>query len=279
MICRIGDVVRRGQVVTVEQSVDPAAVVAAVREFDGDCEAQIAVTADTPQPVHDHVGSLRREMRVQTRTALARAGRSRGLTTPFDDNLREARDSLDSAIPESDPVEPYRRQLSETRAETERLRETVAAARGRLQARQTDDCDTEEAARNLETAIRRLSEVETEAVAARQQLEHARTNVRERRDRRERTRKLEDKVANLERNARSHLVAKLREEYETALSRIPEHTDIPTVDSDPFETDSLPAALAIARVADVAAPLVLACNCFESPEVASEWLDAPIVQI
>jgi hypothetical protein len=290
MICRIGDVVRRGRLITVEQSVDPAAVVAAIRDADsgseepiaetaGDPERRIAVTAAPPQAVHEHVGYLRRDMGLQIRTALARAARSRGLTTPYDEDIQETRDALDSVTGESDPVEPYRRKLAATKAETAQLRERVAAARGRLQAKRDDDCDTEAAVADLEAAIRRLSEVETSVVATRQQLDRARTNARERRDRRERKRKLEDRVANLERDARSHLVERLREEYETALSRIPEHTDIASVPGDPFAAAPLPAALAIARVADLSAPLVLACDCFTSPDEASKWLDTPIVQI
>lgn len=279
MICRIGDVVRCGRVVSIEQSVDPATVVDSVRSAASDSEAAVAVSAATPQPIHDNVGYLHHGIGLRIRTALARAGRSRGLTTPYDEALRDRRNELNSFTDHCDPVEPYRRKLAETREETETLREEVAAARGRLQAEQEGESEPTDTASALENAIRRLSEVETSAVAARQQLERARTNAREQRDRRERKRELEDKIANLERRARSHLVETLRNEYETALSQVPEHTNIPQTANDPFAAESLPAALAIARVADLSAPLVLACDCFESARTASEWLDVSVLQI
>ena len=279
MICRIGDVVRRGRVVSVKQDVDQTAVAAAVRADDADPDAPVAVTARSQTTVHEQVGCIHPGMGLRTRTALARAARTRGLTTPHDDQLQETRESLAALDMEDESTASYRRELAETTADIERLQEEVAAARGRLQARREQGLDTTAAAEELEDAIRRLSEAETSASAIRQQLDRARAAARGRRDTRDRRLRLEDRVANLERRARAHLVDQLHEAFATTVPEVPvSEADTPP-DGNAFETDAVTAALAIARLAVLSAPVVLDCDRFDSPVRAYEWLDAPVIYL
>jgi hypothetical protein len=277
IVCRVGDIVRHGRVVTIEQAVDPGTVATAVRT-ECDETARIAVAAPDPTPVHDHVGCLRPGMGLRTRTALARAARTLGLDTPHDDALEAAREALDDlAVADETASErtASRREVAETSASTAELRERVATARGRLQARRENDLDTGPAAADLADAIARLSERETAGAAARQQLETTRTTAREHRDRREDRLRVEDRVANLERAARAHLVEQVCDRYADCLR------DVPGTDSidNPLAAPPVPAALAVARLADLAAPVVLACDRFESHPAAADWLDAPVIAV
>lgn len=275
--CRFGDACYRGEVVRVDCDVDPNRVAAAVRRAETTPDDWVAVEAPSPTAVHEHVGCLAPTMGLKTRTALARAGRSRGLSTPHDDQLASARESL--AEMEVSHQSTERRRDDHTRAclETEQLREEVATLRGRLQAERDDGGESEATLERLRARIRELSEAETERTATRQQLRRERRAAREYRDRRDRVRRLEDRVANLERRARADLVEQLREEYVETLGTVPgERTDRRAA---PFEAEPVTAALAIARLAALSAPVVLACDRFESPATAAEWLDAAIIQV
>lgn len=263
---------------------EPSRVVEAVRSPDAGGEGRIAVDAPPPGPVHDHVGHVHPEMGLRTRTALARAARSRGLEPPCADDLAAARERLAELSVEEGDATPYRRAVAEATAETDRLRERVATVRGKLQAAREHDAEAPDAAADLEAAIRELSEVETTGMAARQQLRRARENARQRRDRRERVRRLEDRVANLEREARAHLVERVADRYAAAVADAPGGEDLADAPGgenavDPFDADPVTAALATARVAVLSAPVVLACDRFGSAAAASRWLDAPVVRI
>lgn len=271
-MCRVGDVVRRGRVVHVEQDVAPTSLASAVR---GDGTERLAVAAATPHDVHEYVGCLRPSMGLRTRTALAVAGRSRGLATPHDEERRRAADRLDALTVEDSDLATRRQAVAETSERTQHLRERVAEARGRLREREENDLPTDDAAAELEEAIAELSAVETTAVAARQELERASAAATRRRDVREHRLELEDRIANLDRRARAWLVDQLREEYVDALGAVPGGA----VPDDPFEADGLTAALAVGRVADLTAPVVVACDRFASARAASEWLDAPVVDV
>lgn len=276
MICRIGDVVRCGASVTVGIDVPPTAVATAVRE--GNCEVSgrtIAVAAPSPSPAHEKVGCIEPGMGLRTRTALAAAARSRGLSTPVDDELAETRARLRELEIESESLEPCRREVAAAEDRIQDLREEVATARGRLAACRDRDLPTEAARAELEHAIERLSEAETEATAAGQAYDRKRAATRDRRDRRDRRFRLEDRVANLEREARSHLLDRVRPEYErtvTATPGCPAHED-------PFAVDPVTRALAVVRVGDLSAPVVLGCDRFESPAEAAGWLGAPVIHV
>jgi hypothetical protein len=277
--CRIGDVVRCGRALAVRAPVEPTAVARAV-SADADSDARVAVAADSPGPVHEYVGCIRPEMGLRTPTALAAAARSRGAETPHDAPLAEAREqlaALDVAATAGNGRDgertQHRRGAARATGETERLREAVAAARGRLRERREQGLDPTPAAEELADAIERLSEAETEAAAARQQLDTTRERTRERRDAREERLRLEDRVANLERRARAHLREQVESEYAAAVERVPGAGDV----GDPFEIDPVTRALGVARIAELSAPVVLACERFESPDTAADWLDAPVI--
>jgi len=274
---RVGDVVRSGRAITLPDDADPGSVVEAIRSPD-DADAadgRIAVDAPEPGPVHEHVGYVHPAMGLRTRTALARAARSLGVTTPYDEELESVRERLAAIDVGEEDVATHRRAVAETTAETERLREQVAAARGKLQAAREGGGDPAAATAELESAVRQLSETETEGVAASQRLQRAREAARERRDRRERLRRLEDRAANLERDARAHLVGQLADRYGEAVAAVPGAEGV----ADPFDAGPPTAALAIARLAALSAPVVLACDRFCSAAAARRWLDAPVVRV
>ncbi len=276
MICRIGDVVRCGRAVSLTADVTPSAVAAAVREEEPESSDRIVVSCPEPSPLHEAVGCIHTEMGLRTKTALAQAARTRGLTTPHDDDLQRARRELEEFAVDSPVLDTHREELAETEAALEQARVRAAEARGRLQERRENDLETDDAEEQLADALRALSEAETAAIAAGQKHERARERRRENRDDRERRLRLEDRVANYEREARSHLVDQLRPEFRSALLAIPA-TNFDR--GDPFDVAPVAAALAIARLGELAAPVVLAVDRFASPAEASEWLDAPVIHI
>lgn len=292
--CRVGDTVRCGRALVVSVPVDPAALARAVRG-ERDSDARVAVVADEPGPAHEHVGCIRPAMGLRTQTALAAAARSRGVETCHDAALAGAREKL--AALESpnetgtDPTDTgtaderarYREAAAAAATETERLRETVAAARGRLQARREQGLDPTPAAEELAAAVERLSEAETEAAAARQRLDTVRERTRESRDAREQRFRLEERVANLERQARARRREQVREEYLAALEAVPGVGDVAESGgddvTDPREMEPVVQALAVARIAELSAPVVLACERFESVETAANWLDTAVIRL
>jgi len=277
VICRVGEAVHRGRAVSLVRQVDPGTVARAVREgtVNGP-EATVSVTARTPNRVHERVGCLHPEMGLRVRTALAAAARARGVWTPHDAPLRRARERLAAFDVDGVETADARRQLASARADTDRLRERVAAARGRLEAREELGADTEPARERLEAAARELSEAETTAAAARQSLDRERREARAARDALDERMRLEDEVANLERRARRVLVDRTRDAYAAAVADAPGG---PADAADPFAADPLTAGLAVARVADFDAPVVVACDRFSGARAASRWLAAPVVRV
>jgi exonuclease VII small subunit len=268
-------VVRCGHALAVERAVDPGILATAVREGRARTgEQTITVDAPSPSPVHEHVGCIRPGMGLRHHTALARAGRTRGLSTPYDGAIADVREELAELETGSARTDDARRAAARAQADRGRLREAVAAARGRLEAAREGDGGTEAAAAALEDAIRQLSEAETDAAAARERLEQVRTARRVRRDRRDSQFRLEDRLANLERDARAHLADAVRDAYREALAAVPGGSREP-----PREADPVTAALAVARVAECNAPLVLACGRFDSPGEASDVLEAPVLKV
>ncbi|ELZ28856.1 hypothetical protein C475_04441 [Halosimplex carlsbadense 2-9-1] len=263
---------------------DPERVAAAVREepppggFAGsDGDRGPVVDCPRPRPVHDHVGLVRPSMCVRVRTALAAAARSRGGEAPQDEALADVRDELaDLTVPAPPDLDTPRERLAGTDDAVDRIRERVAALRGRVQAGREAGREVGDLEDELAEATRELSERETERTAAREAVERAERLARESRDARERRRRLEDRRANLERRARAHLVERARREYEDALAAVAGGPE--TVD-DPFAVDGVTAALAVGRVAAFRAPVVLACDRFESPDAAADWLDATVIRV
>jgi hypothetical protein len=260
-----------GEAVVVD-GVTANAVAEAIRDGHG----RVTVTAPEPGPLFQHVGVVTDGMGVRVRTALARAGRSRGMTTGFDDELARARERLAAMTPEAEESTEARQRVATAGTDERRLRERVSELRGRLQAVREGGGDEAAVQASLADAVRELSEVETERIAAEQTLEAAEERARESRDRRERRFELEDRVANLERRARSRLVDRLRAEFAAALAAVPGEEATPP---DPLDATGTTAALAVARVGDPTAPLVVDCERFDDAASAAAWLDAPVVYI
>lgn len=277
MICRVGDARYHGRAVTVRKPVDPRRVARAVRsrEAIGSDPTVAVATRGDPGPFHRHVGCVRPSIGLRVKTALARAGRSLGLSTPVDQRIRDLRDQLarfDDPGATSVDVGPTPDRREDDLAA---LREAVAAARGRVLALRETDAASEAAEAELESAVADLADAETAVAATRQQQAARRERAREARDRLERRFALEDDLANRRRDARAHLVEELAPEYAEALDALPgeRHSD------DPFEAPPHRAALAIARIGAVAAPIVLAEDPFESAREGAEWLDAPVLRV
>jgi hypothetical protein len=147
-----------------------------------------------------------------------------------------------------------------------------------VQALRETGADPADAEAELATATRELSETETERIAAEQALERARDRAETAHDRREKRLRLRDRKANLERAARDHLARQVHAEFRDAVAAIPGEGSAGTRPG-AFEGDDATAALAVARVADLDAPLVLAVDRFASATAAADRLDAPVLHV
>lgn len=276
MICRVGAVVRVGSALAVEQHVTAERLFDAIREQpqpDGESDTQsVVVDCEAPTAVHDYVGHVHPEMGVQPRTALAAAGRTRGLETPHDEEIARIEDELAAIAVEETDLEQRRRERADEREQRERLQEAVATTRGRLAACRERGLDTAELERRLEAQIRELAEAETTATATTQSHEQARERARRGRDQRERRFRLEDRLANRRRDARRWLVEKLENEFRAAIGALVDRSI-----EEPFDCRPVVAGLAVARVAAYSAPLVLETDCFESATAAREYLGGPVI--
>ncbi len=278
MICRVDGTVYRGRTARLPSEIAPGTVARAIREGSatGSDGRTVSVTARTPHPVHERVGCLHPGMGLRVRTALAVAARARGLRTSHDATLRRLRDRLAAFEVDDVATAQARERLAGTQTETDRLRERVATVRGRLQVREEQGLDTEPARAKLRETARELSEVETTAAATRQTLDRERREARRARDELDDRLRLEDRVANLQRRARRRLVERVREAYAGAVADAPGGPDAP---DDPFDADALTAGLAVARVADFDAPVVVSADRFADARAASRWLCAPVVRV
>lgn len=206
------------------------------------------------------------------------AARSRGHRPAVDRELAAAERALRQLSVESVDTDASRRRLADAGTEVERLREEVATARGRLQSRRETGADTTEAEAALGEATRRLSEAETELVAARQAHEEAQRRAREAREARERRLRLQDRVANRRRDARRALATRVREPFDDAVDAVPGEA---TLSTEPLEIAGceVTAALAAIRIADLDAPVVDATDRFAGASAASSALEAPVIRV
>lgn len=208
---------------------------------------------------------------------LVAASRSRGIRVPEERALAAAERELAAISSERiDPAET-RRRLAAAGGNVEQLREEVATARGRLQVRRRTGTDTEAAEAALADAAERLSEAETERLAAEQAHEAAERQARRARSVRERRLRLQDRVANRRRDARSALITELAGPFDAAVSAMP---GVATLSTEPLriEGDAVTAALAAARLADLRAPIVDPTGRFDSATAATAALEAPVIR-
>jgi hypothetical protein len=251
---------------------------AAVVESVDAADPPIHVDCPTPGDAHEHVRRLPPGA-FDRRAALAAAARALGHTSPARSALEDARSELaDLSAPPVD-VDAARRRVAETGETEERLRERVAELRGRLQARREVEADTTAVETQLDEATSRLAEAETERIAAEQALERAETVARGARDRRERRLELEDYVANREREVRRDLAAAVWDRFRAALQCVPGTT---TAGATPgtYDGDRVTAALAVARLAPLDAPVVVdGLDRIDGAEAAAAILEAPVIYI
>ncbi len=229
-------------------------------------------------PVHERVGLISSECSVSVRAVVAAAARSRGASTPQDDDLAAVRDDLaDLSVPGVDLADA-RRRVADAGDDEDRLRERVARLRGEVAARRETGADPASAEADLQEAVRELSEAETERVAAEQALAREREQARGARDARERRLRLRDRERNLARAAREHLAERHYAEFAAAVEAVPGDAE-PGESPGEFRGDDAIAALAGARLADLRAPVVVACGRFASAAAARRVLDAPVILV
>lgn len=239
---------------------------------------ELRVRAPQPGVVHEYVGVIRPGTTVVVRAALAAAERTRPGTVDGVAALAEARESLAAVeVPDVD-VTGARERVAGAREAAEAVQADVAAARGAVQAREDLDGDVDAGRERLRAAVATASERETELVAAEQALARERERAREARDARTRRLALEDRVGRLERDVRANRVEAAWPAFRAAVAAIP-GGDEAAVGSDPgsFAGEDVTAALAVARVADVSAPVVVAVDRFDAAADARRALDAPVV--
>lgn len=268
---------------------------------------RLRIDCPAPSAVHGRIGQIEPTIDLDLRAALAAAARSRGETAPQHDRLRRVREQLAAVeVPDAEPREA-RREVASAGADERRLRERVAELRGRVQTLRETAPESQrlaDAERELAATAGELSEAETDRLAAEQRLARAERTARRARDARERRLRLQDRAENLRREARATLARRTYPDFVDAL------TDLPTVDpsaavqgdlsslvfadDDPsgavgersapeglpeFAGEETAAALAIARLADVDAPIVFAGEQFDTAAAAAAWLDAPVVRV
>jgi hypothetical protein len=245
----------------------------------------VHVDCDPAAPVHAHVCRVP-PASFDLRDALVAAARSRGAVPAVADRLERARADLAAATRELDPVDraAAKRRAAAAGERERRLDERVASLRGRLAALRERDEDTAEVEAALAEAVEELTERETERIAAEQRLSQVERAARTARDRRSRRLRLEDRVGNLRREARRQLVAAVADEFVAAVAALPTDGDagLAAVADDgtvSYDGDPATAALAVARVARRAGPVVVAVDRFGSPAEAASRLDAPVVRL
>jgi hypothetical protein len=267
-----GGVERTGRALDLrDAAVGPDEVAAAIRNPGDD-----RIQCQRPEDVHERVGILHRGVSVSLRAAVAAAARTRGASTPFDDELEAVEDEVSALTAPDVDLERARERVSETAADVERLREQVARASGRVEARR-EDGKGESAESTLAEATRELAAAETEHHAAREALERARRQAREARDTRERRLELEDRLANLRRAARRTLAELWAERFERAVDAL----SFPGEPAPPSEFDGPDWAggCAAARLAAPGAPLVVGDDLFADATRACAAVDAPVVLV
>lgn len=276
MILRLRGETHRGQAIDLRDSrVDPAGLVRAIR-----AATDAIVAAPPPGPVHEHVGWLHPGMDCAPRAALASAARSRGRTTSYDERIATLEADIAAIDVDHVDLTPYQREVATAGEDVAALRERVATLRGRVQADREAGRDATAVERDLRETVAALSEAETDQLAAEQALAEAERAARRARDARERRLSLVDRRDNLRRRAREQLVADARSRFREALRALPVDSP-PSQGSDPLTAGDVPplhAALAIARMARVRAPLVVAAP-FPSATAARAALDAPVLLV
>lgn len=246
----------------------PSQVAAAVTGADTD---EITATAPPPGPVYEYVGTIVPDRSYPVQAALAAAARARGLQSTHAAELSRLqadinRLGVDVPTPEATAA---KRTIAEQ--DLEALTDRLATLRGRIEEqRRTGDADAALVEKYRDLAAT-LSEQRLETAAARQEQDRERAAAAELRDRLERRLRLEDRKHNLERQARRELADRLERQFDRAVAGVPGPAQRAESAGDTT------AALAVARLAPIWAPVVVACDRFETPVAARAALDAPVL--
>lgn len=243
----------------------------------------LRIDCAAPNAVHDHVGAITSTVTLDVQTALADAARSRGATAPNRERLQQLRAELADIEMHAESTDAARRDVASAGADERQLRESVAELRGRVQTlRETapDSRRLDETEAELAEAVRNLSEAETDRMAAEQRLARAERAARRARDTRERRLRLRDRLENREREARAALAERATPAFRDAVEATPEpDRSGPTIETPAAPIPPTTAALAIARIADIDAPIVIADGRFDDASAAAIWVDAPVVRV
>jgi hypothetical protein len=268
------DAVSAGDAVDLRgRDVDPGRLLAAVEDSDDDF-----VDCPPPGPLHEYAGHVRPGMSVPVRAAVAAAARSLGAGSPVDEKLATVRAELVQMPEPSVDLAAQRRRVAETRQREEGLSERVARLAGRVETLRERDADPAAAEQRLAEATRELADAETERVAAEQRLDRARREAAASRDVRERRLELADKRANLRRVAREHLASEHYDTFASAVRAVP-GSGAPGSGPGEYDGDGVTAALAVARMGEMAAPVVLECGRFPSVKAAHACLGTPVLRV
>ncbi|GAA0296621.1 hypothetical protein [Halarchaeum salinum] len=253
-----GETVRTNALDLRETGVSEADALAAVRNPDG------WVECPTPTAIHEYVGLLDGARDVG-RPALAAAARSRGYDDPEAEALGALRSAVAEPLPEIRGLRAARERIASVTEDVTVRRERVERLGGKLAALR-DAGVTDDGVKNAHrAAIVALADAETERVAADETHQRLRREVRAVRDERERRLQLVDEIRRRERESERALALAIEPSYERAQRAVP---------AGPWRD-----VLALARVARVRAPLVIAGGPFERATRATACLGAPVVLV
>lgn len=240
-----------------------------------DREVRFSTVTDDPPPL---------------RQLLAVAGRSCGTQTPYDAEIRrlagggdgrrgngdddhhrgrDGRGDHSAGSPDAEDLRTARQRVAETGTEVERLRERVAMLRGRLQARRETEAGVEAVQSDLDTAMRDLTEAETEQLAAEQRLTQICEAVRPVRDGRRESMRRADALRNRLRDTHDYLADTVSEPFAVAVEQFEA--------GDTSSLDGVTAHLAAVTVAETTEPVILAAGRFDAAERAANRLGTPVV--
>lgn len=233
------------------------------------------VVAPPPNPPHQQVGLIRPGMQFDCGSALVDAGRSIGLESPQSAEIARLDREIAAIEPEAPDLRAARQRAAEAGADVAALKEAVARTSGRLNARRDAGLPIAEVKQELAERTRELTEAETEAIAAEEALSRAESRAEAARDERAKRLSLVDRRENRRRDARQWFRSVLADRFERALGSLPVEAE-PARPSE-FDGPDHEAALAIARIADLSAPIVIADGSFETAVSARGALDAPVL--
>lgn len=188
---------------------------------DGGASGRSGTTDTEPAVPNPTVVLGRVPTRASLRSELAAAARTCGLSSSVESELAEVRDAVAAIEVEAVDLDAARRRVATASGEAERLKERVAALRGRVQARREVGAETDDALEDLEAAAAELSVAQSERVAAEQALRRARTRAADARDARERRLELRDRFRNRRRDARRELARGVYPAFREALAAVP----------------------------------------------------------